>query len=217
MKNIVLFGKPGSGKGTQASLIEKKYNYVHISTGDVFRNNINQKTQLGLQAKKFIDSGDLVHDNLTIKMLEDKVENYKTPSGFIFDGFPRTIGQADGLINMGIDVDLVIEIALLDEIIISRMSGRRIHLASGRSYHVEFNPPKVDGKDDLTGEDLIQRDDDKPKTVLARIEVYKNQTDPLIDYYQDLEDSTNLRYLKIDGSDSPDAVSKEILKNIENF
>ena len=118
---------------------------------------------------------------------------------------------------MGIDVDLVIEIALLDKIIISRMSGRRIHLASGRSYHVEFNPPKVDGKDDLTGEDLIQRDDDKPETVLARIEVYKNQTDPLIDYYQNLEDSADLRYLKIDGSDSPDAVSKEILKNIENF
>ena len=214
---IILLGPPGAGKGTQAEVISKKLEIPHISTGDILRESIKNKTSLGEEAKKIMDAGELVSDEIILGIIQERISQTDCSDGYLFDGFPRTIGQADGLISMGIDVDLVIEIALLDEIIISRMSGRRIHLASGRSYHVEFNPPKVDGKDDLTGEDLIQRDDDKPETVLARIEVYKNQTDPLIDYYQNLEDSADLRYLKIDGSDSPDAVSKEILKNIENF
>ena len=214
---IILLGPPGAGKGTQAEVISKKLEIPHISTGDILRESIKNKTSLGEEAKKIMDAGELVSDEIIWGIIQERISQTDCSDGYLFDGFPRTIGQADGLINMGSDVDLVIEIALLDEIIISRMSGRRIHLASGRSYHVEFNPPKVDGKDDLTGEDLIQRDDDKPETVLARIEVYKNQTDPLIDYYQNLEDSADLRYLKIDGSDSPDAVSKEILKNIENF
>ena len=214
---IILLGPPGAGKGTQAEVISKKLEIPHISTGDILRESIKNKTSLGEEAKKIMDAGELVSDEIILGIIQERITQTDCSDGYLFDGFPRTIGQADGLIKMGIYVDLVIEIALLDEIIISRMSGRRIHLASGRSYHVEFNPPKVDGKDDLTGEDLIQRDDDKPETVLARIEVYKNQTDPLIDYYQNLEDSADLRYLKIDGSDSPDAVSKEILKNIENF
>ena len=214
---IILLGPPGAGKGTQAEVISKKLEIPHISTGDILRESIKNKTSLGEEAKKIMDAGELVSDEIILGIIQERISQTDCSDGYLFDGFPRTIGQADGLINMGIDVDLVIEIALLDEIIISRMSGRRIHLASGRSYHVEFNPPKVDGKDDLTGEDLIQRDDDKPETVLARIKVYKNQTDPLIDYYQNLEDSADLHYLKIDGSDSPDAVSKEILKNIENF
>ena len=214
---IILLGPPGAGKGTQAEVISKKLEIPHISTGDILRESIKNKTSLGERAKKIMDAGELVSDEIILGIIQERISQTDCSDGYLFDGFPRTIGQADGLIYMGIDVDLVIEIALLDEIIISRMSGRRIHLASGRSYHVEFNPPKVDGKDDLTGEDLIQRDDDKPETVLARIEVYKNQTDPLIDYYQNLEDSADLRYLKIDGSDSPGAVSKEILKNIENF
>ena len=212
---IILLGPPGAGKGTQAEVISKKLAIPHISTGDILREAIRNDTPLGKQAKKIMDLGKLVSDEIILGIIKERVSKEDCKMGFLFDGFPRTIGQADGLKNLNINIDLVLEISLSDEVIISRMSGRRIHLSSGRSYHIEFNPPKVEGKDDLSGEDLIQREDDKPTTVLARLEVYKNQTNPLIDYYQKAEKKSDLKFVKVDGASSPKEVSKEIFANIE--
>ena len=212
---IILLGPPGAGKGTQAEVIANKLKIPHISTGDMLRESISNNTPLGKKAKKIMDSGKLVSDEIILGIIKERVSKEDCKTGFLFDGFPRTIGQADGLKNLNIDIDIVIEISLSDEVIISRMSGRRIHLSSGRSYHIEFNPPKVEGKDDLSGEDLIQREDDKPMTVLARLEVYKNQTDPLIDYYQQVEKKSDLKFVKVNGANSPKEVSNEIFSNIE--
>lgn len=214
---IILLGPPGAGKGTQAEVISKKLKIPHISTGDILREAIRNDTPLGKQAKKIMDLGKLVSDEIILGIIKERVSKEDCKMGFLFDGFPRTIGQADGLKSLNINIDLVLEISLSDEIIISRMSGRRIHLSSGRSYHIEFNPPKVEGKDDLSGEDLIQREDDKPMTVLARLEVYKNQTNPLIDYYQQAEKKSDLKFLKVNGANSPQEVSNEIFANIELF
>ena len=214
---IILLGPPGAGKGTQAEVISKKLKIPHISTGDILREAIRNDTPLGKQAKKIMDLGKLVSDEIILGIIKERVSKEDCKIGFLFDGFPRTIGQADGLKSLNINIDLVLEISLSDEIIISRMSGRRIHLSSGRSYHIEFNPPKVEGKDDLSGEDLIQREDDKPKTVLARLEVYKNQTNPLIDYYQQAEKKSDLKFIKVNGANSPQEVSNEIFANIELF
>tara|TARA_B100000886_G_scaffold302514_1_gene232603 strand:- start:1946 stop:2590 length:645 start_codon:yes stop_codon:yes gene_type:complete len=212
---IILLGPPGAGKGTQAEVISNELKIPHISTGDILRESIRNKTSLGEEAKKIMDQGKLVSDEIILGIIKERVSKDDCKFGFLFDGFPRTIGQADGLKNLNINIDLVLEISLSDEVIISRMSGRRIHLSSGRSYHIEFNPPKVEGKDDLSGEDLIQRDDDKPETVLARLEVYKNQTNPLINYYQQLEKQSDLRFVKVNGVNSPKEVSNEIFANIE--
>ena len=212
---IILLGPPGAGKGTQAEVISKKLAIPHISTGDILREAIRNDTPLGKQAKKIMDLGKLVSDEIILGIIKERVSKEDCKMGFLFDGFPRTIGQADGLKNLNINIDLVLEISLSDEVIISRMSGRRIHLSSGRSYHIEFNPPKIEGKDDLSGEDLIQREDDKSTTVLARLEVYKNQTNPLIDYYQKAEKKSDLKFVKVDGASSPKEVSKEIFANIE--
>ena len=212
---IILLGPPGAGKGTQAEVISKKLAIPHISTGDILREAIRNDTPLGKQAKKIMDLGKLVSDEIILGIIKERVSKEDCKMGFLFDGFPRTIGQADGLKSLNINIDLVLEISLSDEVIISRMSGRRIHLSSGRSYHIEFNPPKIEGKDDLSGEDLIQREDDKPTTVLARLEVYKNQTNPLIDYYQKAEKKSDLKFVKVDGASSPKEVSKEIFANIE--
>ena len=212
---IILLGPPGAGKGTQAEVISKKLKIPHISTGDMLRESIRNNTPLGKKAKEIMDSGKLVSDEIILGIIKERVSNEDCKAGFLFDGFPRTIGQADGLKNLNIDIDIIIEISLSDEVIISRMSGRRIHLSSGRSYHIEFNPPKVEGKDDLSGEDLIQREDDKPMTVLSRLEVYKNQTDPLIDYYQQVEKKSDLKFVKVNGANSPEEVSNEIFSNIE--
>jgi len=214
---IILLGPPGAGKGTQAEVISKKLKIPHISTGDILREAIRNDTPLGKQAKKIMDLGKLVSDEIILGIIKERVSKEDCKMGFLFDGFPRTIGQADGLKSLNINIDLVLEISLSDEIIISRMSGRRIHLSSGRSYHIEFNPPKVEGKDDLSGEDLIQREDDKPMTVLARLEVYKSQTNPLIDYYQQAEKKSDLKFLKVNGANSPQEVSNEIFANIELF
>ena len=212
---IILLGPPGAGKGTQAEVISNKLKIPHISTGDMLRESIRNNTPLGKKAKKIMDSGKLVSDEIILGIIKERVSKEDCKTGFLFDGFPRTIGQADGLKNLNIDIDIIIEISLSDEVIISRMSGRRIHLSSGRSYHIEFNPPKVEGKDDLSGEDLIQREDDKPMTVLSRLEVYKNQTDPLIDYYQQVEKKSDLKFVKVNGANSPEEVSNEIFSNIE--
>lgn len=214
---IILLGPPGAGKGTQAEVISKKLKIPHISTGDILREAIRNDTPLGKQAKKIMDLGKLVSDEIILGIIKERVSKEDCKMGFLFDGFPRTIGQADGLKSLNINIDLVLEISLSDKIIISRMSGRRIHLSSGRSYHIEFNPPKVEGKDDLSGEDLIQREDDKPMTVLARLEVYKSQTNPLIDYYQQAEKKSDLKFIKVNGANSPQEVSNEIFANIELF
>ena len=180
---LILLGAPGAGKGTQAAFICQKYGIPQISTGDMLRAAVKAGTPLGLQAKAIMDSGALVSDDLIINLVKDRIAQGDCANGFLFDGFPRTIPQADAMKAAGVKLDHVLEIDVPFEAIIDRMSGRRSHPASGRTYHVKFNPPKVDGKDDVTGEPLIQRDDDKEETVRKRLEVYSAQTRPLVDYY----------------------------------
>lgn len=180
---LILLGGPGAGKGTQANYIKEKYNIPQISTGDMLRAAVKAGTELGMAAKKIMDEGGLVSDEIIIGLVKDRIQQPDCANGFLFDGFPRTIPQADAMKEAGVNIDYVVEIAVDDEEIVKRMSGRRVHLASGRTYHVVFNPPKVEGKDDETGEDLIQRDDDQEETVRKRLTVYHEQTEPLVDYY----------------------------------
>ena len=180
---LILLGAPGAGKGTQATFICQKYNIPQISTGDMLRAAVKAGTPLGIEAKKIMDSGGLVSDDLIINLVKDRIAQPDCSKGFLFDGFPRTIPQADAMKAAGVKLDYVLEIDVPFEAIIERMSGRRSHVASGRTYHVKYNPPKVEGKDDITGEALIQRDDDKEDTVRKRLEVYSAQTRPLVDYY----------------------------------
>lgn len=180
---IILLGSPGSGKGTQAQFITEKYAIPQISTGDMLRAAVRNGTPLGVEAKKVMDAGGLVSDDIILGLIKERIAQSDCANGFLLDGFPRTIAQAEGLDTMGVKIDTVIEIAVADEEIVKRMAGRRMHLQSGRTYHVEFNPPKVDGIDDVTGETLIQRDDDKEETVRKRLSVYHEQTKPLVGYY----------------------------------
>lgn len=180
---IILLGAPGAGKGTQATFIKEKFNIPQISTGDMLRAAVKAGTPLGLEAKTFMDSGGLVPDTVIIGLVSERIKEADCANGFLFDGFPRTIPQADAMKAAGVMIDYVVEIDVPDSAIIERMSGRRSHPASGRTYHVKFNPPKVAGKDDVTGEDLVQREDDKEETVKKRLEVYHSQTKPLVDYY----------------------------------
>jgi len=180
---LILLGAPGAGKGTQATFICQKYGIPQISTGDMLRAAVKAGTPLGLQAKSVMESGALVSDDLIINLVKERIAQPDCASGFLFDGFPRTIPQADAMKTAGVKLDYVLEIDVPFDAIIERMSGRRSHPASGRTYHVKFNPPKVDGKDDVTGEPLIQREDDKEETVKKRLEVYSAQTRPLVDYY----------------------------------
>ena len=210
---LILLGAPGAGKGTQANYIKEKYGIPQISTGDMLRAAIKAGTQLGLEAKKFMDAGGLVPDEVIIGLVKDRIQAEDCANGFLFDGFPRTIPQAEAMKEAGVPIDFVVEINVQDEEIVRRMSGRRVHLASGRTYHVEFNPPKVEGKDDATGEDLIQRDDDKPETVQKRLEVYHSQTKPLVTYYSDWAatgDTKAPKYVKVEGVGTVEAIRDEI-------
>lgn len=204
---------PGAGKGTQAALITAHYNIPQISTGDMLRAAVKAGTPLGLAAKKIMDAGELVSDDIIIGLVKERLQQPDCKNGFLFDGFPRTIPQAEALKEAGIPIDYVLEIAVPDEAILERMNGRRVHLPSGRSYHIKFNPPKVEGKDDVTGEDLIQRDDDKEETVKKRLQVYHNQTEALVDFYQKLaaEGQSNTKYVKVDGIGDVKEVNRRII------
>ena len=180
---LILLGAPGAGKGTQANFIKEKYNIPQISTGDMLRAAIKAGTELGMAAKKVMDAGGLVSDDIIIGLVKDRLAEPDCANGYLFDGFPRTIAQADAMKDSGVIVDYVLEIDVPDDSIVERMSGRRSHPASGRVYHIKFNPPKVEGKDDVTGEELVQRDDDKAETVKKRLDVYHNQTAVLLSYY----------------------------------
>jgi len=180
---LILLGPPGAGKGTQATYIKEKFGIPQISTGDMLRAAVKAGTPLGLEAKKIMDAGGLVRDDIIIGLVKDRLKEPDCQKGYMFDGFPRTIPQADAMKEAGVAIDYVLEIDVPDAAIIERMSGRRAHLPSGRTYHVKFNPPKVAGKDDVTGEDLVQRDDDKEETVKKRLDVYHSQTKALVDYY----------------------------------
>jgi adenylate kinase len=206
---LILLGPPGAGKGTQATFICEKYGIPQISTGDMLRAAVKAGTPLGVAAKKVMDSGALVSDDIIIGLVKERIAQKDCANGFLFDGFPRTIPQADAMKNAGVPIEAVLEIDVPDESIIERMSGRRVHPASGRTYHVKFNPPKAAGKDDATGEALIQREDDKEETVRKRLEVYRDQTLPLIAYYADWAasgDAAAPRCCRISGTGSVDEI-----------
>lgn len=211
---LILLGAPGAGKGTQATYIKEKFNIPQISTGDMLRAAVKAGTALGLEAKKFMDAGGLVPDEVIIGMIKERIKDADCKDGFLFDGFPRTIPQAEAMKQAGVDIDYVVEIDVPDEEIIQRMSGRRMHLASGRTYHVVFNPPKIAGKDDVTGEDLVQRDDDKEETVMKRLEVYHSQTKPLVSYYSDwAKNNENApKYVRIAGIGAVEDIKKQIFE-----
>jgi adenylate kinase len=214
---LILLGAPGAGKGTQATFLCKKFGIPQISTGDMLRAAVKAGTPLGIAAKKVMDSGALVGDDIIIALVKERIAQADCANGFLFDGFPRTIVQADAMKAAGVKLDLVLEIDVPDEAIIERMSGRRVHPASGRSYHVVFNPPKVEGKDDVTGEDLIQRVDDEEATVRNRLAVYKSQTRPLIDYYSQWAATGSPeapRYRRISGTGSVDEITARALAAI---
>jgi adenylate kinase len=207
---LILLGPPGAGKGTQATQICQKYGIPQISTGDMLRGAVKAGTPMGLAAKKVMDSGSLVSDDIIIALVKERIAQPDCVNGFLFDGFPRTIPQADAMKAAGVRLDAVLEIDVPDAAIIERMGGRRAHLPSGRTYHVTYNPPKVEGKDDVTGEPLIQRDDDKEETVRKRLEVYHEQTRPLVDYYSKWAatgDAQAPRYARIDGTGGVDEIT----------
>jgi adenylate kinase len=212
---LILLGPPGAGKGTQAGFIIEKYGIPQISTGDMLRAAVKAGTQLGLEAKKFMDSGGLVPDEVIIGLVKERIRQPDCANGFLFDGFPRTIPQADAMKNADVDLDFVVEIDVDDAEIVKRLSGRRVHPASGRTYHVDFNPPKTQGKDDVTGEPLVQRDDDQEETILKRLQVYHSQTRQLVDYYSQWAASNTPgapKYACVKGVGSLDSIRDRILE-----
>jgi adenylate kinase len=217
---LILLGGPGAGKGTQANNIKEKYQIPQISTGDMLRAAVKAGTELGLQAKKVMDTGGLVPDDVIIGLVKERIGEPDCEKGFLFDGFPRTIPQADAMKDAGVPIDAVVDIDVPDDEIIKRMSGRRVHLASGRTYHVVFNPPKEEGKDDVTGEPLIQRDDDQEETVRKRLDVYHDQTEPLIDYYKGWESSGESeapKYIRIEGVGKVDEIRDSIYSALDQL
>jgi adenylate kinase len=216
---LILLGAPGAGKGTQASFICQHYGIPQISTGDMLRAAVKAGTDMGLAAKKVMDSGGLVGDDIIIGLVKERIAQPDCAKGFLFDGFPRTIPQADAMKQAGVKLDCVLEIDVPFDAIIERMSGRRVHVASGRTYHVRFNPPKHEGLDDLTGEALIQRDDDKEETVKKRLEVYSAQTRPLVDYYSswsEKEPALAPRYRAISGLGSVEEITERAFKALQS-
>lgn len=207
---IILLGAPGAGKGTQAQFLMDKYGIPQISTGDMLRAAIKEGTPLGLEAKKVMDAGQLISDDIIIGLVKERITKADCEKGFLLDGFPRTIPQADAMKENGVVVDHVIEFDVADEVIVERMGGRRVHPGSGRVYHVVYNPPKVEGKDNETGEDLIVRADDTEETVRKRLGIYHEQTMPLVDYYQTEAAAGNTQYHKLDGTQAVEAVSTQL-------
>lgn len=204
---VILLGAPGAGKGTQAQFMIKKYGIPQISTGDMLRAAVKAESPLGLQVKGIMASGGLVSDEIIIALVKERIQDADCASGFLFDGFPRTIPQAQALAEVGVELDYVVEIAVDDEAIVSRLSGRRVHEASGRIYHVEHNPPKVAGVDDETGDALVQREDDQEETVRKRLQIYHDQTEPLIDFYTKLEGP---QFVKVEGVGSVDQIKDKV-------
>src|SRR5690554_103497 len=207
---IILLGAPGAGKGTQAQFIMNTYKIPQISTGDMLRAAIKAGTELGKKAKEVMDAGQLVSDDIMIGLVQERITLEDCKNGFLLDGFPRTIPQADAMQEAGIEIDHVLEFAVADDVIVSRMAGRRVHPGSGRVYHIEYNPAKVDGKDDVTGEDLVIREDDKEATVRKRLAIYHEQTEPLVDYYQQLAKQDVVQYHSIDGTQQVDAIHQQL-------
>ncbi len=207
---IILLGAPGAGKGTQAQYLMQEFGIPQISTGDMLRAAIKAGTPLGLEAKKVIDAGQLVSDEIIIGLVKERIAQPDCENGFLLDGFPRTIPQADAMLESNIDIDYVLEFDVPDEVIVERMSGRRVHPASGRVYHIVYNPPKVEGKDNETGEELIIRADDEAETVKKRLDIYHEQTEPLVAYYQNLAEQGKTKYNKLDGTKAVELVSQEL-------
>lgn len=208
---IILLGAPGAGKGTQAQFITEKFDIPQISTGDMLRAAVKAKTELGLQVEQVMASGGLVTDEIIIALVKERIQEADCANGFLFDGFPRTIPQAQAVVDAGVEIDVVLEIDVPDDEIVKRLSGRRVHLDSGRVYHVDFNPPQVQGKDDETGEDLIQRDDDKEDTVRNRLAVYHDQTKPLVNFYAELASSGNeVKVIKVNGVAAVNEIKEEV-------
>ncbi|MBC8210638.1 MAG: adenylate kinase [Gammaproteobacteria bacterium] len=215
---IILLGGPGAGKGTQANYIKDRYKIPQISTGDMLRAAVKAGTPMGIEAKKVMDAGGLVSDDIILGLIDERIKQDDCANGFLFDGFPRTLEQAEAL-KLNVNVDAVVEIDVDDAEIIKRMSGRRVHLASGRTYHLVFNPPKVQGKDNETGEDLIQRDDDQEDTVKKRLDVYHDQTEPLVEYYSSWADSGEKgspKYIKINGIGKVDEIRDQIFQQLDS-
>ncbi len=215
---VILLGAPGAGKGTQAQFITSKFGVPQISTGDMLRAAVKAGSALGLMAKEVMASGGLVTDDIIIGLVKERITQADCVNGFLFDGFPRTIPQAQAMEDVGIPIDVVIEIDVADEEIVKRLSGRRVHLDSGRVYHVIFNPPKQPGLDDVTGEALVQRDDDKEETIRKRLQVYHAQTRPLVDFYQKLQDTGHaVKVVRLNGLDEVDAVREKISTLLTKF
>lgn len=207
---IILLGAPGAGKGTQAQFLMKTFGIPQISTGDMLRAAIKAGTELGQQAKAVMDAGKLVSDDIMIGLVKERIAQPDCQNGFLLDGFPRTIPQADAMQENGIEIDVVLEFDVPDDVIVKRMAGRRVHPGSGRVYHVEHNPPQVAGKDDETGEDLVIREDDKEATVRKRLSIYHEQTEPLVNYYRKLAEQGKTKFHKVDGTQDVDAISAQL-------
>ena len=212
---VILLGAPGAGKGTQAQFITEKFGIPQISTGDMLRAAVKAGTELGLQAKGIMDSGGLVSDDIIIGLVKERIGEPDCASGFLFDGFPRTIPQAEAMVEAGVVIDHVVEIAVEDDEIVARLSGRRVHPGSGRVYHLQHNPPQQDGVDDETGEPLVQRDDDLEETVRKRLEIYHAQTSPLIDFYQNMAGEDAPSYHRIEGLGSVEEIKQRVFDSLD--
>jgi len=213
---IILLGAPGAGKGTQAQFLSEKYAIPQISTGDMLRGAVKAKTELGIQVEQVMASGGLVTDDIIIALVKERIQEKDCSKGFLFDGFPRTIPQAQALLDSGVDINVVLEIDVADDEIVKRLSGRRVHLDSGRVYHIDFNPPKVENRDDVTGEELIQRIDDKEKTVRSRLRLYHQQTEPLVDFYTQLAASGRVvDIIRVDGVASVEQIKNKVFAALD--